>query len=73
MFTPDLAFEAIVKKQILKLKEPSLKCVDLVVSELTALVMKCSVKVTKSRLTPHRKEGGKKEERERVFRSVSSL
>uniref|UniRef100_A0A671YUR8 Interferon-induced GTP-binding protein Mx n=1 Tax=Sparus aurata TaxID=8175 RepID=A0A671YUR8_SPAAU len=40
LFTPDLAFEAIVKKQILKLKEPSLKCVDLVVSELTALVMK---------------------------------
>lgn len=45
LFTPDLAFEAIVKKQILKLKEPSLKCVDLVVSELTALVMKCAVKV----------------------------
>ncbi|XP_036794735.1 dynamin-2 isoform X9 [Oncorhynchus mykiss] len=45
LFTPDLAFEAIVKKQILKLKEPSLKCVDLVVSELTALVMKCSVKL----------------------------
>lgn len=47
LFTPDLAFEAIVKKQILKLKEPSLKCVDLVVSELTALVMKCAVKVTR--------------------------
>uniref|UniRef100_A0A8C7WMG2 Dynamin-2 n=1 Tax=Oryzias sinensis TaxID=183150 RepID=A0A8C7WMG2_9TELE len=45
LFTPDLAFEAIVKKQILKLKEPSLKCVDLVVSELTALVMKCAVKL----------------------------
>ncbi|XP_029292727.1 dynamin-2 isoform X4 [Cottoperca gobio] len=45
LFTPDLAFEAIVKKQILKLKAPSLKCVDLVVSELTALVMKCAVKL----------------------------
>uniref|UniRef100_A0A4W6FYF6 Dynamin-2 n=1 Tax=Lates calcarifer TaxID=8187 RepID=A0A4W6FYF6_LATCA len=45
LFTPDLAFEAIVKKQILKLKEPSLKCVDLVVCELTALVMKCAVKL----------------------------
>ncbi|KAA8585218.1 hypothetical protein FQN60_003912, partial [Etheostoma spectabile] len=45
LFTPDLAFEAIVKKQILKLKEPSLKCVDLVVSELTALVMKCAIKL----------------------------
>ncbi|XP_008327656.1 dynamin-2 isoform X8 [Cynoglossus semilaevis] len=45
LFTPDLAFEAIVKKQILKLKEPSLKCVDLVVCELTALVMKCAMKL----------------------------
>lgn len=50
LFTPDLAFEAIVKKQILKLKEPSLKCVDLVVSQLTALVMKCVVKVTRETL-----------------------
>lgn len=50
LFTPDLAFEAIVKKQILKLKEPSLKCVDLVVSELTTLVMKCGVKVTRDTL-----------------------
>ncbi|XP_077382127.1 dynamin-2 isoform X6 [Festucalex cinctus] len=45
LFTPDLAFEAIVKKLILKLKEPSLKCVDLVVSELTALAMKCAIKL----------------------------
>ncbi|KPP67531.1 dynamin-2-like [Scleropages formosus] len=45
LFTPDLAFEAIVKQQILKLKEPSLKCVDLVVTELSALVQKCTEKV----------------------------
>ncbi|XP_038143836.1 dynamin-3 isoform X2 [Cyprinodon tularosa] len=45
LFTPDLAFETIVKKQIRKLKEPSLKCVDLVVTELTALVMKCANKL----------------------------
>lgn len=31
LFTPDKAFEAIVKRQIAKLKEPSIKCVDLVV------------------------------------------
>ncbi|ETE61577.1 Dynamin-1 [Ophiophagus hannah] len=30
----DLAFEAIVKKQVVKLKEPCLKCVDLVIQEL---------------------------------------
>ncbi|XP_035262235.1 dynamin-2 isoform X2 [Anguilla rostrata] len=45
LFTPDLAFEAIVKKQILKLREPSLKCVDLVVSELSMLIKKCTEKL----------------------------
>ncbi|KAG7280112.1 hypothetical protein CRUP_003739, partial [Coryphaenoides rupestris] len=42
LFTPDLAFEAIVKKQIQKLKEPTLKCIDMVVSELTSTIRKCS-------------------------------
>lgn len=46
LFTPDLAFEAIVKKQIQKLKEPTLKCIDMVVSELTSTIQKCSQKVT---------------------------
>ncbi|KAG1955754.1 dynamin-2 isoform X2 [Pimephales promelas] len=45
LFTPDLAFEAIVKKQIVKLKEPCLKCVDLVVSELATLILKCTEKL----------------------------
>ncbi|XP_030291488.1 dynamin-1a isoform X12 [Sparus aurata] len=45
LFTPDLAFEAIVKKQIQKLKEPTLKCVDMVVSELTSTIQKCSHKL----------------------------
>ncbi|XP_072513091.1 dynamin-2 [Salminus brasiliensis] len=45
LFTPDLAFEAIVKKQIIKLKEPCLKCVDLVVSELSTLIHKCTEKL----------------------------
>lgn len=43
-----MAFEAIVKKQIVKLKEPSLKCVDLVVSELATVIKKCAEKVTES-------------------------
>ena len=38
LFTPDMAFETIVKKQIDKLKQPSLKCVDMVVMELTNVV-----------------------------------
>jgi dynamin GTPase len=47
LFTPDIAFEAIVKKQISKLKEPSLKCVDLVINELTNLIHKLTEKVNK--------------------------
>ena len=45
LFTPDVAFEAIVKKQISRLKEPSLKCVDLVITELTNLIHKLTDKV----------------------------
>ncbi|XP_023803996.1 dynamin-2-like [Cyanistes caeruleus] len=45
LFTPDLAFEAIVKKQLVKLKEPCLKCVDLVIQELINTVRQCTSKV----------------------------
>lgn len=45
LFTPDMAFEAIVKKQIARLKEPSLKCIDLVVQELTNVVRNTAEKV----------------------------
>ncbi|XP_056624161.1 dynamin-2 isoform X2 [Triplophysa dalaica] len=45
LFTPDLAFEAIVKQQLVKLKEPCLKCVDLVLSELATLIRKCTEKL----------------------------
>ncbi|XP_077461043.1 dynamin-2 isoform X2 [Stigmatopora argus] len=45
LFTPDLAFEAIVKKQIIKLKDPCLKCVNLVVTELVTLIRKCTEKL----------------------------
>uniref|UniRef100_A0A452VCS0 dynamin GTPase n=1 Tax=Ursus maritimus TaxID=29073 RepID=A0A452VCS0_URSMA len=51
LFTPDLAFEATVKKQVQKLKEPSIKCVDMVVSELTATIRKCSEKYVSSSLS----------------------
>ncbi|XP_075472840.1 dynamin-3 isoform X7 [Ascaphus truei] len=46
LFTPDMAFEAIVKKQIVKLKGPSLKCVDLVMQELINTVRKCASKLS---------------------------
>ena len=37
-----MAFEEIVKRQIKKLLQPSLKCVDMVSNELGAVVQKCA-------------------------------
>ncbi|MCI4389341.1 hypothetical protein PGIGA_G00096870 [Pangasianodon gigas] len=45
LFTPDLAFEAIVKKEIVKLKGPCIKCVDMVIQELIATVRQCISKL----------------------------
>lgn len=45
LFTPDMAFEVIVKKQVVKLKTPCLKCVDLVIQELINTVRQCTSKV----------------------------
>lgn len=47
LFTPDMAFEAIVKKQISRLKEPTQKCVDLVVTELSSVVRQCAETVNR--------------------------
>ncbi|KAL0966272.1 hypothetical protein UPYG_G00293220 [Umbra pygmaea] len=45
LFTPDMAFEAIVKKQIVKIKEPCIKCVDMVIQELINTVRQCTNKL----------------------------
>ncbi|XP_050533219.1 dynamin isoform X9 [Daktulosphaira vitifoliae] len=47
LFTPDMAFEAIVKKQIARLKEPAIKCTDLVVNELSNVVRICTDKMSR--------------------------
>ncbi|XP_058450062.1 dynamin isoform X2 [Malaya genurostris] len=47
LFTPDMAFEAIVKKQIAQLKEPILKCIDLAVQELSNVVRICTDKMAR--------------------------
>lgn len=47
LFTPDIAFESIVKEQIDRLKSPAVKCVDMVVNELTLIIKKCSAKMNK--------------------------
>uniref|UniRef100_A0A3B4UUD8 Interferon-induced GTP-binding protein Mx n=1 Tax=Seriola dumerili TaxID=41447 RepID=A0A3B4UUD8_SERDU len=46
LFTPDLAFEAIVKKQISRLKGPCLKFIDLVSQELITTVYECINKLS---------------------------
>lgn len=45
LFTPDTAFEEIVRCQIKKLQPPAVKCVDLVVIELIQVLRKCSDKM----------------------------
>lgn len=65
LFTPDMAFEAIVKKQVIKLKGPCVKCVDMVIQELINTVRQCSNKVTHEVLWGIRKfkgEDGRKDE-----------
>ncbi|KAK1879764.1 Dynamin-3 [Dissostichus eleginoides] len=41
----DMAFEAIVKKQVMQLKGPCVKCVDMVIQELINTVRQCSNKL----------------------------
>ncbi|PAA63567.1 hypothetical protein BOX15_Mlig002684g1 [Macrostomum lignano] len=41
-----MAFETIVKKQIARMKEPTLKCVDMVVEELINVVHRCTTKMS---------------------------
>lgn len=47
LFTPDMAFDAIVKDQIGNMREPSLKCVDLVVQELTNVLRKVAERMNR--------------------------
>lgn len=46
-----MAFEAIVKKQVIKLKEPCVKSVDMVIQELINTVRQCSNKVSQTLFT----------------------
>ena len=41
LFTPDMAFEVIVKNQIRKLLDPSIKCIDMVMTELLDMIKQC--------------------------------
>ncbi|KTF81640.1 hypothetical protein cypCar_00024901 [Cyprinus carpio] len=42
LFVPEVSFELLVKKQIKRLEEPSLRCVELVHEELQRIIQHCS-------------------------------
>ncbi|CAF89714.1 unnamed protein product, partial [Tetraodon nigroviridis] len=46
LFTPDMAFETIVKKQIKKLKGPCIKLIDMVTEELITTLYQCIDKLS---------------------------
>ncbi|XP_030273234.1 dynamin-1-like [Sparus aurata] len=45
LFTPDMAFETIVKRLTAQIKEPCQKCVDMVITELVNTVRQCTQKL----------------------------
>ncbi|KFD65204.1 hypothetical protein M514_06573 [Trichuris suis] len=45
LFIPEIAFELLVKRQIVKLLEPSLRCVDLVHKEMQRMVYHCEADI----------------------------
>lgn len=42
LFVPEVSFELLVKRQIKRLEEPSLRCVELVHEELQRIIQHCS-------------------------------
>lgn len=43
LFVPEVSFELLVKRQIRRLEEPSLRCVELVHSEMQSIIQHCGV------------------------------
>lgn len=46
LFTPYMVFEAVMRKQVERLKEPVLACIDSVVEQLTSAVRNCTKHVS---------------------------
>lgn len=42
LFVPEVSFELLVKRQIKRLEEPSLRCVELVHEEMQRIIQHCS-------------------------------
>jgi dynamin 1-like protein len=45
LFVPEIAFELLVKRQIKRLEDPSLRCVELVHEELQRIIQHCGAQV----------------------------
>ncbi|CAH0394625.1 unnamed protein product [Bemisia tabaci] len=43
LFVPEVSFELLVKRQIRRLEEPALKCVDLVHDEMQSIIQHCGI------------------------------
>lgn len=46
LFVPEVAFELLVKRQIRRLEEPSLRCVELVHEEMQRIIQHCGTQVS---------------------------
>ena len=46
LFVPEISFELLVKRQVRRLEEPSLRCVELVHEEMQRMIQHCGTQVT---------------------------
>ncbi|XP_065178115.1 dynamin-1-like protein [Sycon ciliatum] len=53
LFIPEIAFELLVKRQIRRLEDPSLRCVELVYEELQRIIQYCSTQMPELRRFTH--------------------
>ncbi|XP_043480680.1 dynamin-1-like protein [Leptopilina heterotoma] len=50
LFVPEVSFELLVKRQIRRLKDPSLRCVELVHEEMQSIIQHCGIEVQQEML-----------------------
>ncbi|XP_031846875.1 dynamin related protein 1 isoform X1 [Nomia melanderi] len=50
LFVPEVSFELLVKRQIRRLEEPSLRCVELVHDEMQSIIQHCGIEVQQEML-----------------------
>lgn len=53
LFVPEVSFELLVKRQIRRLEEPSLRCVELIHEEMQRIIQHCGTEVQQEMLRYH--------------------